>query len=669
MKKVKFKSLKSQLLVSFIALIVTICVGVALIALYISQKSLVNTVNTTLPEVAKEAASSVENSLNVQIGMLETLAENEKIISKDVPISEKLALLTKEAKRTGFIDMSLEELNGNGNTIEGKQENSAERDFFKKAASGKSAISDPIVSKVDGKVIVVYSVPIKENGTVIGVLTAVRDGNELSTHTNDIKVGKTGQAFMLNKSGTTIAHNNKDLVLSQDNDIENLKKDSALQSIVNIEKKMIAGETGSGEYNYSGKSKYVGYAPIKSTGWSIAIAIETNEILSELTTLKISIAIVALIFIVIGSFIVSLISRTITKPINMSVKQLKTISEGDLSEETSKEILDRQDEIGQMAHALDVMKESVVSMLNDIKVSSGNIDAQSDNLSAVAEELSSSSQNISVATNDVAKGTVEQASDLVDITGILQEFSAKLDGVVNIIKEVDVNTNNIKTMADNSNRDMGNVIQSVKNVNESFNDLILKTQNVGENVTKINEITNLINSISEQTNLLALNAAIEAARAGEAGKGFSVVADEIRKLAEQSRDSSVNISNLISEISKETQVMVGTTDTVKEELKNQEGNIYTAIKSFETITVAVDEITPKMNIANESVEILNESKDVILGKVEGASAIAEEVSASSEEIAASTQEMSKSTEEISSSLDSLTGMSKRLMENVNRFKI
>jgi methyl-accepting chemotaxis protein len=432
---------------------------------------------------------------------------------------------------------------------------------------------------------------------------------------------------------------------------------------------VVAGETGYGDYTYNGESKYVGYAPIKLTNWSTAITIDTDEILSEIRTLNIGIAIVSIIFIIIGGLIVVLISKSISKPIDGVMIHLKEISEGDLSKEISEELLNRQDEIGKMSSALDVMKGSIINILNDIKESSTGIDTQTDKLSVTGDEVLSSSKNISIAINDVSKGTMNQATDLVDITAILQEFSAKLEDMVKIIKDVDVNTINIKSMANNSNDDMENVIESVRNVNKAFNDLILKTQGVGKNVTKVNEITNLINSISEQTNLLALNAAIEAARAGEAGRGFSVVAEEIRKLAEQSKESSINIATIISQISKDTELMVETTDSVKSEIQTQEKNIFTAIKSFENITVAVNEITPKINVANNSVEDLNENKDVILEKIEGASAISEEVSASAEEISASTEEMTSSTKVVAESLNELSDMSKKMMVNVNKFKI
>lgn len=323
----------------------------------------------------------------------------------------------------------------------------------------------------------------------------------------------------------------------------------------------------------------------------------------------------------------------------------------------------------------EIMKKSLIrtlgivsQMINDIKDNSRIINEASENLSAISEEMASSAENVSSTVQAMANGTSEQAEDLVSITSILNEFSTDLESVVKLIAEIDSNTKGIHSMAEKSNGDMGNVTISVQNVSNSFEDLIFKISSVGQNVNRITEITNLINSISDQTNLLALNAAIEAARAGEAGRGFSIVADEIRTLAEQSKTSLDSINALINTISKDASNMIETTNTVKNELSNQKLDIDTAIQSFTNITKAVDEVTPKIHLVNTSAEKISDKKNSILYKIEDATSIAEEVSSSAETIAASSEEMNASTEEVSQAAQSLSDMVKETMNKVGKFK-
>lgn len=655
--------------VYFGLVLIVVCLGLGAISLYVAKDSLVDTVELTLPEVAVQASNAVEEGIESKINALEQMAANAVIKDEYVSFEEKVKILNEEVRRSGHRQMGISNKSGLLKLTGGTEVDIKDREYFKKVLSGKSNVTDPTISKDDGEMIVIYAVPIQNNGEITGALVALRDGNELSTFTNEIKFGNTGQAFMLNKNGTTIAHNNKDLVLNQVCIIENAKNDSSLKTLAAIHEKMAAGERSAGEYEYKGTYKYIGYAPVKSTEWSIGIVVEKGEVLNELNTLTLYIIVGSLVFLTIGICIVLFISGSISKGIKASVEHLKLLASGDFTFEIPKKQLKREDELGQMAQGLNGMQSSITSMIQTIKDSSSNIDAQSDNVSAVAQEMSASSENVSAAIQDVAQGTGSQAADLVDITGILNDFSEKLEEMIYSIKDVDLSTEEIKNMADGSNADMENVIKSVQNVSKAFNDLISKIGDVGQNVKRINEITNLINIISEQTNLLALNAAIEAARAGEAGKGFSVVAEEIRKLAEQSKDSSQNIAALIGEISSDTELMVKTTDIMKSELENQKNDIDTAIVSFGKITNAVDEIRPKINGVNDSAEEIDKSKGIILEKVEGASAIAEEVSASSEEIAASSEEMNASTEELAGSAEVLSNMTKNMMEHVNKFKI
>lgn len=371
----------------------------------------------------------------------------------------------------------------------------------------------------------------------------------------------------------------------------------------------------------------------------------------------------------IGMVILIIILILVIKVINSSTKEmievLNEVAEGNLTVNVESS---GNNEFEIMKNSLRNTIENISQIVNDIKEKSYNIDEASENLSAISEEMTSSAENVSNAIQDVAKGTGEQAEELVNITTTLNRFGNELGNMVDLIKEIDINTQSIHSMADKSNGDMQNVINSVEKVTYSFKDLISKISNVGQNVNKINEITSMINSISEQTNLLALNAAIEAARAGEAGRGFSVVADEIRKLAEQSKSSLENINALINTISTDTNTMIKTTDVMKSELINQKTDIDTAIQSFTNIIKSVNEVNPKINSVSISAVKIDDEKNSILEKIEGASSIAEEVSASSEEIAASSEEMSASTEEVSRTSQDMHDMTIEMMNKVNKFK-
>ncbi len=667
MRKLNFKKLQNQLLSAFMFLIIIVCIGLFFVSSYISKKAIVNTVQTILPNVATQASLAIENNINIRLKTLETLAENEKLQDENVAIKEKVNILLTEEKRSGHLKMSIIDINGKSNDTLGEEYDVKDTEYFKNGIEGKYTVSNPMT--VNEKLVFIYSVPIIKDGNTVGVLTATRDENELSKYTNNIKVGETGQSFIINNEGTAIAHRDKNLVLKKDNNFENIKKDPELKSLAEIEKKMVAGENGIGEYNYGNKKKYIAYAPIKPVNWSIGVVIESGEILNHLMILIISVGITSLIGILIAVIFARRIVKSINKPIIASVENLKVIASGDLQTETTNGFSNRRDELGIMAKSIESMKQSIISMLNSIKTSSSDIKLQTNNVEEISNELKSSSKNIYYATNDVAKGTVNQSEDLIYITNILKGFSLKLDDIVDIIKNVDFSISNIKNMSYNSNKDMENVIESVKNVNNTFNELITKIKDVENNVNKINEITNLIDDISDQTNLLALNAAIEAARAGDSGKGFKIVASEIRKLAEQSKVSAVDISSLISKISKDTDLMVNKTKTMKKELDNQEKDIDTAKKSFETITVSVNDIVPKMVVTNNSVQDLNASKDDIMNKIESASSVAQEVSAAAEEIAASTEEMNKYAESLAKLVNALNDMSQDMMKKVNKFKI
>ena len=420
------KTIKAKMILSIESIILTIIVGLTIISLMMSSSALMKTVYKTMPAIAVQAANVVQSRTSEQLRIIELIAARETIASSSVGPEIKLSLLQSYVEKYKYIKVGIADLNGEIKFSNGTSTNIAERDYFKKALNGESNVSDPLMSKTENQIVVVYATPIKENGQVIGVLTATKAGNEISSIVNDITFGETGKAFMLASSGVKIAHYDNELVLKQDNDLENAKTDKSLKELAALQEKMIKGETGSGVYHYNGAAKFLTFAPVPSTTWSIAVVVEQSEVLSELNALIGLLIILAILFIAVSTGVVYLIAQNLSSRVKAATGYIVPMASGDFSDTISNAHFSMIDDLGQMIQAVDIMQVSVRTMLHSVTNNSAKINEDSKNLSAVSEEMSSVTGSVAVAVQEVAKGPTSADTALSSSYDVFSGFSANL---------------------------------------------------------------------------------------------------------------------------------------------------------------------------------------------------------------------------------------------------
>lgn len=665
------RSIKMRYMVFLGSLMIAVCIGLGS-ATYVSSSNALKALSEEmLVKTVTESSKVVEERIRWRLAEIEAWANTDLVKDPSISMADKMVYLKKEVKRGGYLSVGLGDAAGNVMVGSGAIINLKERPYYQEVLTGKSVVTDPIISKEDNKTLLVnYAVPIKDDqGNVIGVIIGARNGDELSTLTNDIIVGETGAAFMVNKAGTVVAHKDLEKVRTSENTIEKAKEDPLLADLATITTRMIAGENGVGEYAYEGIEKYVAFAPVKQTNWFIAVNVPKAEILGSLDELRITIVGTSVAILLVGLILTYFITDRFVVKIKRIAKHLETIATGNFTElEVIRNIKDK-DELDHAAKTMVTMGDSIRSMIGAVKTTSLEINEKSEDLTAISNEMTGIFKNVSLNLAETNKGVASQAISLTEIAQTVNNFGDKIDGIVRNIQDMDYQSKEINTMSTSGNKDMTKLIESVEVMSVAFSSFVKQVEVLGVSINKVTDITQLINQIAEQTNLLALNAAIEAARAGESGRGFAVVADEIRKLAEQSKKSSQGINDLIEGISAEASLITSSTDEINSELSTQVNVINTAIDSYKQIVSAIEEINVKISQAYRSINEIDQEKREIISKVEDASAVAEQVSATSDEISDSTSIVLDSASEVSTASVQMGNSIKDMLKQIDQFRV
>jgi len=369
----------------------------------------------------------------------------------------------------------------------------------------------------------------------------------------------------------------------------------------------------------------------------------------------------------IGMAIAIYIGRHISRPVAAVAETAKKIAAGDLT--VPEIIVKNKDEVGELAASFNDMVESLRHIIRQVSLNSEQVAASAEQLTASAGQTSKATEQIADTIQEVAVATdqgVESAN----------ESSQKAEDISNGSQQIAVNAQIVTAKAMDASakaveggKSVKTAVEQMNSINHTVHGLSEVVHGLGVRSTEISQIVEVITSIAAQTNLLALNAAIEAARAGEHGRGFAVVADEVRKLAEQSASSAQQISQLITLIQDETDRAVQSMEMTTKEVGAGIGVINVAGESFTQIESSVNEVTEQIQGVSAAVQQMAAHAQQMVQLMKVVSEVSENVASGTQEVTAATEEQLAAMEEITSSSNSLSKMASELQDVIGKFKI
>lgn len=402
---------------------------------------------------------------------------------------------------------------------------------------------------------------------------------------------------------------------------------------------------------------------------------EREKILSDnLQTALLSTFVMLVILIAVFAFVAVYIANGIANPIERITDRMRVMGTGDLrmdsaAKATLSELSARGDELGVMSRAMQEMHEKINGLMERIVEAAEYVAAASEELTSTAEQATEVSQSIAESVVSVAGSCSEQFTDVENANESTQKLAENMEKFKTTIKESEDKIESTSNTAQAGRQNVANAVGGMEKINEQVQGISSVIGNLGEQSKKIGTIVDTISAISEQTNLLALNAAIEAARAGEHGRGFAVVADEVRKLAEQSSNAASEISALINSIQKETESAVTAVEAGVEQVTSGTKAVDGAGASFEEISDMVAGVARSSKTMASIVGELANSTESIKDAITKINEMSRKVSNEAQTVSAATEEQSASMHEIADASRKLAVQAQDLQNVIVEFKI
>ncbi|BAU29455.1 methyl-accepting chemotaxis sensory transducer with Cache sensor [Aneurinibacillus soli] len=647
-------------------LIILMLTGMALTAMgainYISAKqiilaSLQNNANSQV----RIHATQLETWLNTRLSEVVVMANTDLVRSGTT--DQILAYFEREKARMNGTYASISVGDTKGNLIIDKNLviQIGSEPTFPDVMAGKPIVSNPFPAKENGSLIISFEAPVRDmNNKVKGLVSGASPIGEVFRQATDFKVGQSDQVYVFQSDGLIIHHPDKNKILK-----ENVLKGSAGSSGT-LAAEMLKTKQGMKEFTKDGHDYMVFYHQVPGTSWMMALEVPLAEFTSPLNSLLIKVVISGAVTLVVIALFVYLSLLRPVRRIRDIASVAERIAGGDLRAEQLP--VDSEDEIGHLSHAVNGMLENLRRLIDQVNQTARQVASSSQELAAGVAHAGGTLNQITIATQEVAVGVEQEVEGITKTAQTMEHMTNGVHQIASSSSVVAEAVHRTAVEAEKGNRTIQQAVQQMNTIGTSVEEAASVVRLLGERSQEIGGIIGVITSIAEQTNLLALNAAIEAARAGEQGKGFAVVADEVRKLAEQSKQSADQIAQVIQEIQGETQRAVGSMNKGTEEVSTGVQAVDEAGLIFQNIMDSVESISTQISQISVSSEEMAISAENILKSGQDMLVISRQSAGNSRDVAGYAQEQISSIDQIAAASASLSRMALELEESMQQFK-
>ncbi|WP_434748415.1 methyl-accepting chemotaxis protein [Paenibacillus amylolyticus] len=656
--------LKLKLMLAFSITVLVTAGALAPLGLVQTEKQATQSVNNKLNGLVSTATYQLDGWLHGNEKLVETLG---LVFQEAVPASnlneDYLSIMYKGTNPNNLEDLYYGNEDGqfmNGSDFEQAADyDPRKRSWYKEAVQADKLIfTDPYIDNKSKQFTVSIAMPVKtKSGTLQGVVASDILLSKLTDTVNQIDLDGLGYTFMLDKKGVILAHPEANLASTSAADNGQLGPLLA---------DMQANPSGQKSFQYNGENLLLYYKQIPSTGWIVGSVISEKLAYAEYYQLRNQYILIIVVTLLTVLTIAYWVATRFIKPLKRLQVMSGQMSHGDF---TGRVDAKGKDEFAELGIAFNTMSDHLSILLQKVRSSADQVHDISIDMENHTGNTQRIAEQIFIATDELAQGSSSQAESVYEGSNRLSAMSQTVNGINDNVEQSVM-------MMQEVTEAMSVGLQSVDAQVELAEDNRSSIDRVGEAIhllaeksQKIESIASMIRDISAQTNLLALNASIEAARAGTQGNGFAVVANEVRKLAEQSSQSVESIIVLLDEIHTASEQSVNEVNSAEQAIQQQVTSVHEMRNVFARIKQSVDGIDLQVRHVSEATAELDNNAGKISEVISSVAAMSEQSAASTEEVASSTQEQFNYITTISQRSKELTHSANTLFDEVKKFKI